>query len=310
MRLERLKFFLTVAETGSFSEAAERLYTTQSAVSKQVIALEKELGVSLFDRSRRRVVLTEAGQIVLSYARSITESCNNMLSVVQAYRRSAGGILSVASIPVMGQYGITELVGRFRKSHPGITMSVGELESSEILTALEQGRYEMAFMRAEQLPDSGYECLPLTHDALAALLPESHPLAGEKQISLSLLKDEPFLLLNEGTLLHKMCVDACQRCGFIPRTAYTGTRNENIAELVAMGMGVSLVMEKFFLHLRPAGVRCIPLEEHITSTIALVRLQKHRPTDAACLFWAYIRDTHFPSENPGCNTPPCGFSLK
>ena len=300
MRLERLKYFLTVAETGSFSEAAERLYTTQSAVSKQVIALEKELGVSLFDRSRRRVILTEPGQIVFSHAQGIAESCDKMFSAVQAYCRRTGGVLSVASIPVMGQYGITELVGGFRKSHPGITMSVGELESSEILAALEQGRYEMAFMRAEQLPDAGYECLPLAFDILAALLPESHPLADEKQISLSLLKDEPFLLLNEGTLLHKMCVDACRRCGFTPRIAYTGTRNENIAELAALGMGVSLVMEKFYLYARPAGVRCIPLEEHITSTIALVRLQKHRPTDAACLFWAYIRDLHL----------PCGLTLK
>lgn len=309
MRIERLKYFLAVAEAGSFSEAAERLYTTQSAVSKQIIALEKELGVSLFDRSRRRVVLTEPGQIVFSHAQGIAESCDNMFSAVQAYCRSTGGVLSVASIPVMSQYGITELVGRFRTSHPSITMSVGELEGSEILTALEQGRYEMAFMRAEQLPATGYESLPLTHDVLAALLPESHPLAGKKRLSLSQLKDEPFLLLNEGTLLHKMCVDACQRCGFTPRTAYTGTRNENIAELVAMGMGVSLIMEKFYLHLRPAGVRCIPLEEQITSTIALVRLQKRRLTDAAGLFWAYIRDAHVCSENAGCSAPRSGSPL-
>lgn len=292
MRLERLKYFLAVAQAGSFSEAAVRLYTTQSAVSKQVIALEKELGVSLFDRSRRRVVLTEPGQIVFSHAQEITQRCDAMVSAVQAYCRGAGGVLSIASIPVMGQYGITDLVGRFRKSHPGITMSVGELEGSEILTALEQGRYEMAFMRAEQLPPSGYEFLPLTHDVLDALLPASHPLASEKQISLSALKNEPFLLLNEGTLLHKICVDACRRCGFMPRIAYTGTRNENIAELVSMGMGVSLVMEKFYLHLRPAGVRCIPLEEPIASTIALVRLQNRRLTEAAALFWAFVRDAH------------------
>lgn len=308
MRLERLKYFLTVAEMGSFSEAAEHLYTTQSAVSKQVIALEKELGVSLFDRSRRKVTLTEPGQIVYSYARGISESCDKMFSAVQAYRRSAGGVLSVASIPVMSQYGITELVGNFRKSYPGITMSVGELEGSEILTALEEGRYEMAFMRAEQLPASGYECFPLTHDVLAALLPESHPLTSEKQISLSCLKDEPFLLLNEGTLLHRMCVEACRRCGFTPRVAYTGTRNENIAELVAMGMGVSLVMEKFYLRLRPSGVRCIPLKEHVSSTIALVRLQKHRPSHAAALFWSYVQDACIHPENTGRGAPCSGLS--
>lgn len=291
MRLDRIKYFLAVADAGSFSGAAERLYSTQSAVSKQVIALEKELGVELFDRTHRKIALTEAGQIVLSRARMIVDQCDDLLAELQASQRESGGKLSVASIPVMGQYGITDLIGRFQQKHPGISMSVGELEGSEALAALEQGRYDMVFMRIEQLPDTGYEYIPLVDDVLTALLPESHPLANAEQISLAQLQGEPFLLLNEGTLLHRMCVDACKQSGFAPRVAYTGTRNENISELVAMGMGVSLVMKRFCLYHQPAGVRWVPLREQIGSTIALVRSLKRRPSTAAQLFWNCIMES-------------------
>lgn len=289
MRLEQLNCFLTVAETGSFSAAAEKLYTTQSAVSKQVIALERELETFLFERTKRRAVLTRQGEIVREYAEDILKKHQGMLGALRKERESDGGKVSIASIPVMRQYGIIDLMGRFRKENPSVIMSVGEMEGSEILPALEQQRYDMAFFRLEQLSDSAYDSIPFAEDVLTALLPEKHKLAGEKSISLSQLKDEPFLLLNEGTLLHGMCIDACQNSGFIPRIEYTGTRNENIAELVAMGMGVSLVMEKFYLHLRPNGVRCVPLKDCFVSTVGLVRGKKEQHSDAANAFWSYVK---------------------
>ena len=291
VRLDRLKYFLTVAEIGNFSGAAEKMYTTQSAVSKQVIALEKEVGATLFDRSHRKVVLTEQGEIVYTYANEVIKQCDAMFAALEEHRNSTGGALSIASIPVMRQYGITDLVGNFRKKCPNVTMSVGELEGSEILNALERGKYDMAFMRIEQLPAGGYEYIPLSQDILMALLPGNHPLSGEDKISLAQLEREPFLLLNEGTLLHRMCLDACRRCGFVPSVTYTGTRNENIAELVAMGMGVSLVMEQFYLRVQPQGVCCVPLKEHVTSTIALVRPKGIVLSGAAELFWESVRNS-------------------
>ena len=289
MQVNRLNYFVTVAEQGSFSAAAEKLYTTQSAVSKQIMALERELEVTLFDRTHRRVVLTKQGEIVFRHARQVLDDYEEMLADLREVQEREGGKLSIASIPVMRQYGITDLVGRFRRENTDILMSVGEMEGSEILTAIKTGGYDMAFLRLEQLTDHAFESIPLTEDVLTALLPEGHKLAGESEISLAQLKDEAFLLLNEGTLLRGMCVDACQHSGFIPKVAYSGTRNENIAELVSMGMGVSLVMEKFYRQLRPAGVCCIPLKERFISTIGLVRAKKKIHSEADERFWNYVQ---------------------
>ncbi len=290
MQLNRLKFFLAVAQQGSFSAAAEKLYTTQSAVSKQIMALERELELTLFDRAHRRVVLTKQGEVVLRHAERILDDYREMLVELREVNVREGDKLSIASIPVMRQYGITELVGSFRKDNSDIIMSVGEMEGGEILPAMNNGEYDMAFLRLEQVRDSAYESIPLTKDVLTALLPENHKLACENEISLAQLSEEPFLLLNEGTLLRGMCVDACQRSGFMPVVAYSGTRNENIAELVAMGMGVSLVMEKFYRHLKPKGVCCVPLKERFVSTIGLVRAKKKEHSESSERFWNYVRN--------------------
>lgn len=289
MRLERLNYFISVVQAGSFSAAAEKLYTTQSAVSKQVLALERELGVLLFDRSHRKVELTASGEIVYKHAIRLMSDSQEMYDELKMHREKGEERILLASIPVMQQYGITELVGRFRRENPSIAMSVGELEGGELLSALEQRRYDMAFVRLEQIPETDYEKMPFAEDVLTALLPEGHTLAGESEILLEQLKNEPFLLLNEGTLLHGMCVSACRQSGFVPQIAYTGTRNENIAELVAMGMGVSLVMEQFYLHVKPEGVRCVPLKNQITSTIGLVRHKSKVHTGAAEQFWNYVK---------------------
>ena len=289
MQINRLKYFVAVARHGNFSAAAEELYTTQSAVSKQIMALERELDTVLFDRAHRRVALTTQGKIVLKHAEEILSDYGGMLTELRETKKQDGGKLSIASIPVMRQYGITELVGRFRAENTDITMSVGEMEGNEVLPAMKNGGFDMAFLRLEQMTDPSYESIPLAKDELTVLLPENHRLAGESELSLAQLKDEPFLLLNEGTLLRGLCIDACRRSGFVPTVAYSGTRNENIAELVAMGMGISLVMEKFYRHLKPEGVCCIRLKERIVSTIGLVREKKSAHAEACDRFWNYVK---------------------
>lgn len=289
VQINRLKYFVAVARHGNFSAAAEELYTTQSAVSKQIMALERELDVTLFDRAHRRVVLTKQGEIVLSHAEQILSDYSGMMTELCEMKGQEGGRLSIASIPVMRQYGITELVGRFRRENVDIAMSVGEMEGNEVLPAMKNGGYDMAFLRLEQMGDPSCEAIPLAKDELTVLLPENHRFAKESELSLAQLKDEPFLLLNEGTLLRGLCVDACRRSGFVPSVAYSGTRNENIAELVAMGMGISLVMEKFYQLLKPEGVCCIRLKERVVSTIGLARVKKNTHSEACDRFWNYVK---------------------
>lgn len=288
MNILRLNYLIAVAESGCFSEAAEQLYTTQSSVSKQIMALEKELHVRLFDRTSRKVELTEQGKIVLSHAKKLTAGYNDMMAQLSAYEQSCRGHLSIVSIPVMAQYQITSILADFNRLFPDITLNVKEMETFEMLSALENGSYDLAFMRSEMLDDS-YETSNICKDRFAAVLPLNHPLSSRKEISLCELKDESFLLLNKGTLLYSSCINACQKAGFSPKVTYTGTRIETIVELVIQNMGVSLMMEQAVSYLQNQMIRIVPLTEHIDSYISLVRLKNRTMSPSAAAFWNYVK---------------------
>lgn len=278
---------MAVVAGESFSEAAEILYTTQSAVSKQIMALEKELHVKLFDRSKRKIVLTNEGKCVLRYAQKIMDAYNDMFMSLAEFESYEGGILSIASIPVMAQYDLTALIAVFRNEHPNINMVINECEASDILSSLERRQYELAFFRKEMADLEKYESLDIYEDRMLAVLPQSHPLSREPVISLKQLRKENFLFLNKGTRLYDLCIAACVNSGFSPSIVYTGTRSENLVELIAKGMGVSLLMGKAVSYFR-AKISIIPLAENISSTVSLIKLRKKRVSNAANSFWAFV----------------------
>ncbi len=285
MHLLRLKYFLAVLESESFSEAAELLYTTQSAVSKQVMALEKELGVVLFDRSHRKIAPTGAARLIEPYARTILDSYHVLCSEVERHTRR----LRVASIPILAQYGLTDAVSRFRQMHPEVELTVSEREGSTIPPLMDSGGCELAILRYLPEMSGRYDIIPLEEDTLVAALPAGHPLAGAEEIDLKQLAQEPFLLLDEGTLLFKLCVSACQSSGFSPRITYAGNRAEGILEFVAQGMGVSLVIQRAVQYYAVPGVIAVPLREPVKSTIVLASPRDCSRSPAAVAFWNFFK---------------------
>ena len=288
MTVLRLKYFLAVSQSGSFSEAAEILYTTQSSVSKQIIALEKELSAELFDRSHRKIALTPQGMVVLAHAQHILEEHAEMVKELAAFGLYDGQALSVASIPVMAHYNVPTLLASFREQCPSIRIELDEREGNDILFAMEQRQCELAFMRSDKLDCKLYEWQQLCEDRVVAVLPAGHPLASAAVLSLRHLRPEKFLLLNRNTLIYQLCVNACNEAGFQPNIVYTGTRSENIMEMVASGMGISLMMEQSARYVGARDVALVPLAEALTSTFSLVRMRRGHYTSAALALWNFV----------------------
>jgi DNA-binding transcriptional LysR family regulator len=194
---------------------------------------------------------------------------NDALDVFRAREKST---LKIGSIPVMAQYGIAAMISRFKKTHPMVHLAVDEREASDLLPALERGDYELIFLPGDHLKDAHqYQTFSICRDRLMAVLPRSHALAGEAAISLQSLSDEDFLLLEKRTDLYDLCVGACKKAVFTPNVVYSGTRIENILEMVGQGMGVSLLMEAPVRYAAPKGIEVVPLSEDLFSHITLVR---------------------------------------
>ena len=288
MELKKVTYFLTVAELGSFSAAADHLYISQSSLSKQIMALEKELGIELFDRSKRNIVLTEAGATFRKHAQRLNDEYKVMLANLKEYKRAPS--LSIVAIPVIAQYGITSYIAQFQSAFPNIQLMLEEREASTILPALNDHQFDLAFVRDNYLDVEQYHVLEVDRDKFMVTLSVKHPLATRTSISLSELANENFIMFDKGTIVHELAVDVCRQAGFVPRIFYASLRVESILGLVASQSGIALIMEKIFQYHKHPDVIAIPMREIVESKIVLVYPRGKKLSIPAKNFWEFIRE--------------------
>jgi DNA-binding transcriptional LysR family regulator len=287
MELKQVEYFLAVAEMRGFSAAADYLYISQSALSKQIMALEKELGVNLFDRSKRIITLTEAGETFRKHAHRLNDEYKAVIASLKEYKSAAS--LSIVAIPVIAQYGITSYIAQFQTAHPDIHLMLEEREASTILPALNNHQFDLAFVRDNYLDAEQYHTLEVNSDKFVVALSVKHPLAVRASISLSELANENFIMFDKGTIVHELAVDACRKAGFEPRNFYASLRVESILGLVASQSGIALIMEKIFQYHKHPDVITIPLVEIVESKIVLAYPKDKKLSAQAKSFWGFIR---------------------
>jgi DNA-binding transcriptional LysR family regulator len=135
MKIEQVQYFLLIVEKGSFLSAAEKLFISQSSLSKQINALETELGCQLFDRSKRKISITEAGETFLKHAVELVDIYKTIWSELDEYRVKTDSF-SIVAIPVIAQYGIAGYIAQFKSMYPNLRFALEEREGASILPAL------------------------------------------------------------------------------------------------------------------------------------------------------------------------------
>ena len=293
MDMDHLEEFTVLANTLSFSEAAKVLNMSQSSLSKHIRALEEELDITLFDRTSRTVTLSSAGRKVLPYAEVSVGMANKIRNLCleqngKSSKKASRHILNIASVPIMAAYGTTELLAVFQRFHPEITIHTSEYEPVSIPDLLDKGQCDLAFMRESPELVRRYDFLPFVTENIVAVLPESHPLAKEEHIRLEQLRGEKKLMISEQAYLHRICIDLCSDAGFAPDIIYTGTRPENIINMIAQGMGVTLFSERFFQFYNKPGTSCVAVTPTAVTRMGLVRNKRGKISYPARLFWDYI----------------------
>ncbi len=248
MDINCLREFVILVQTGNFQEAADHLYISQSALSKHIQKMEKDLGATLFIRTTRKVELSNYGRILYPYASKIVQLENDYTSALIENMEAEKQQLSIGSIPTLAHYGITDLLVKFRQDNPSIKLNVIQTGTKEQRELLRTGKIELAFIRELEQRKGEFASTAYAKDFLVAVLPVSHPLADHELIDLRDLAEEEFILLKEGTMVHEMAVSACEQCGFTPRITYTDHKIENLVDLIQKGMGVGLLMDQLAYH--------------------------------------------------------------
>jgi len=281
MEINYFREFVVLAQTGNFMEAAEQLYSSQSTLSKHIKNLEKELGVSLFDRTTRKVVLSKYGQILLPYAQQITELQDKYTAVLQSSLETERDILTVGSIRALAQYRITDVLVNFKQSHPKTVVNILQLSSRALKEMVRQQKCELAFIRDMNEVDDDLVKIPYTTDTMVAVLPITHALANEKLIPLHRLANDDFVLLEKESYQYRLCMSACGQSGFEPKVAFTDERIENLIGLVSQGMGVSLLMKPLALYAYNPKIAIVDITPIVTTEISLCYLKAVTLTEAA-----------------------------
>lgn len=192
--LRHLRYFLTVAETAHFTEAARRLHVTQPTLSHQIRQFEDRLGVPLFDRAGRRVRLTEAGRALQPFAHRVVRELEAAQTELGELRGLQRGHLRVGLVQTVNACVVPEIVSRFTAAHPGIKVSCAEMAVEEIESGLETGRLDLGvgFLPASR---RGLEGQKLFTEELIAVAATGHPLARRRSLAIRELKSEPLVLL-------------------------------------------------------------------------------------------------------------------
>lgn len=240
MELRQLKYFVTVAEELNFRRAAKRLYMQQSPLSRQIRQLENELGVELFNRSRRGTALTKAGQAFLDEARlTLAQAERARLSVQQALQ---GEKLSIGFSICAFDRVLPEIIQVFRQEFPDAIVTLAEMSSKAQIEALLNKQIDIGFVHAPVF-HSDILTLTLLREPLVVALSSAHPLAHQEKIDLRLLANEAFILFPESVKpeLYSQIMQLCEQAGFQPHVIQEATPPEVLLGFVALGIGVTLV---------------------------------------------------------------------
>jgi LysR family hydrogen peroxide-inducible transcriptional activator len=242
MEFHQLRYVCAIADTGSFSRAAERCQIAQPSLSQQVLKLEKDLGAKLFDRLGRSVRLTEAGRAFLPYARSILSQRETARSSVADKCADVRGCVAVGAIPTIAPYLMPRYTATFTKKYPEAKLRIVEETTPILVESLRDLSIDLAIL-ALPLRHKDLELVPLRTEPLFAVLPRNHPLAAAKSLALKDLRGESFVMLRDGHCFRDLSIAACTHARVTPRIAFESGQFSSLFGMVAAGVGISLVPE-------------------------------------------------------------------
>lgn len=247
MNLRDLKYLIAVAKYQHFGKAAEACFVSQPALSMQLKKLEEYLGVQLFERTNKTVLITEIGKKLAEQAKSITQAAEDMLMLAKSFHNPEQGEIKLGAFPTLAPYYLPKIMPKIIKRFPKLKLFLLEEKTDSLIQQLLSGEIDTAFLAAP---------LPLSHNELKLLeinilftepfylaVSKSHPLSKLKKITQQEIKGEKLLLLADGHCLRKQALDVCEITGAFEQQDFRATSLETLREMVAANIGMTLVPE-------------------------------------------------------------------
>lgn len=285
MTFEQLSYFIAIVENDTFFDAACEMNISQSSLSKQIMKLEKELDLTLFDRTTRSATLTQAGEFFYNEAKQLIEHYKLTLENIQIFKSLHENKLHIAVLPIQTQYNLNTLFNNFRKENPDIELQITEVEDDRLIEGISKNEYDLIIARETMFDKSQFTTYQLAKDELIAAISSEHKLSQRDKLTFDDIKNENFILMNPYTSIYQLCINKLKENNIdanIIRTA----RTESIIGSVAINEGISLLPKSNFEVFHQKNINTISLEPQIALSVVLA---KHKKTASNIAIKEFIK---------------------
>ena len=240
MELQQLRYLVAVAESRSFTSAAQLCHVTQPTLSHQIKKFEEEVGEPLLQRRKNGAFLTPLGERIYRHAQEILKNLGSVQQAASAFSHRVQGRLKIGVIPTIAPYLLPQLLRLSQKRFPGINFQVTEEPTEHLLDSLTDGMLDLAIL-SPPIAKIHIEVLDLFEEEFLLGLPLRHVLSRARKISLRALQEQPMILMNDAHCLRGQTISFCQKAGFVPKVFIQSSQLDTVLAMVETGQGISLV---------------------------------------------------------------------
>ena len=289
MEIGTIKEFVVLAECLNFSEAASRLFISQSSLSKHIKALEQELGVALFERTTRSIRLSGAGERYLPYAKEIARLCTESEMEMDNYKNQSAPSFTIAVMQNPQYYNMAKYITGFQKAYPSISFSLIEADEFSLYDMFRRKLFNIFPTFSNFRGPEEFTFMPMVKSSIVAIFPKVHSCAEAQTVSLHQLAGERLLLPTRGGSLSNLIHTAFNQEKISPDVVYEGS-SVGCIELVKTGMGVSLHAREFaaMLH-RDADISCVEISPELSFTYGLGHREFENLSHVEKLYLSYMK---------------------
>ena len=290
MEMHQLRYFVAVARTGTFSRAAGECRVAQPSLSQQIQKLESEVGERLFERTRRRAILTPAGALFLPHALSILETAERGRQEIREMSGQVRGQVLLAALPTIAPYFLPEIIRLFREKYRGVELIIHEEATLQLVRGLEENEFDLALI-SDAAPNPRIRVENLFSEELLLCLPAGHPLVRQRVVVAADLQQEKFILMQEGHCLGGQAQRFCQTKGLRPQISCRSAQIATVLAMVQAGLGISLIPEMARNHGPEVGIVYRSLDgTPPRRTLALAMSRQRKSSRCVLELATFIRD--------------------
>ena len=288
--IQQLRYFVEVTKEKSYTKAAKKLFVSQPALSKMIRKLESDLGIKLFDRYKRKIKLTDSGEILYKEAININRQFDNIVESVQDMKDLKKGHIITGMPSVLGTLYFAPIITRYQKDYPGIKLDIFEEGAKTVAMKVMEGSIDIGVV-ITPVDSEELVSMPVFKDENVVVVHKDHTLASMEYVNFTELKGERFNIFNENFVLHGQILSECRKAGFEPDVVFKSSQWDFIIEMLTLNQGISILPRPILLRTKYTDIITIPFQPAFPWEVTLIVRKDKYISHAMRVFIDYVK--HF-----------------